>query len=225
MTNKDIYKIWAPFKAKWTDWVKPVVFIAIDSTRKITVGDDFVLAKIDYINSLASDTAIIVDQPGAQSIMEGIALAHIGFRPIPLFNGTKQQEGAMALVDTQLIENALYSTALQLAKIKLKDDAPPAFLLDSNRTHRFKMSASVFDNSWDLYDQDIPSANYFIKNGISRILVKGQKIESDLTKILYKYQKKGITILFTDGYQPVKVIILKKPGFLQSLLKDIREKY
>ena len=27
MNAKEVYKLWAPFNKKWTDWVRPVPFI------------------------------------------------------------------------------------------------------------------------------------------------------------------------------------------------------
>jgi hypothetical protein len=96
--------------------------------------------------------------------------------------------------------------------MNITNDAAPAFLLDSNRTHRFKMNVSVFDNSWDLYDQDIPSAEYFLNNGIYKIIVRGDKVQNDIAKILYKFQKKGIMIFFTKGYDEPTEVSIKKPS-------------
>ena len=35
MTGREIYKIWAPFRAKWVDWTRPVPFININNDFKI----------------------------------------------------------------------------------------------------------------------------------------------------------------------------------------------
>lgn len=29
MTGKEVYKIWAPFECRWTDWVRPVPFVRV----------------------------------------------------------------------------------------------------------------------------------------------------------------------------------------------------
>jgi hypothetical protein len=110
----------------------------------------------------------------------------------------------MALVDSHL-ENALVWGASELAKLELAQDAPPAFLLDSNRTHRHKMSVSVYDNSWDLYGQDIPSAKFFRENGIEKIIVRGAgaKIQKDLARIFKGFKKAGMKIVFTKGWEEV----------------------
>lgn len=208
MTGKQIYKIWAPAGAAWTRWVRPVAFVSIDDSLKTIAIHNVTPPPLNYINQSLTDTAIIVDLPNYDSVMEGVALAGIGFRPIPLYNGTNEPAGARALVDNHGIKRALVWGALKLKNIEIAANASPAFLLDSNRMHRFKMSVSVFDNSWDLYDQDIPSAEYFLDHGIRNIIVRSERIHSDLNKILYKFQKKGITILFTKGYElPRKVLV------------------
>lgn len=212
MTGKDLFKIWAPLGVKWVDWVRPVPFISINDSLKINEVCDFTLPKINYINQVLSDTAIIVDLPDYEGIKEGIALANLGFRPIPVYNGTNQQEGAMPMVDNNTIEFALKWGALELKKISISNDAPPVFLLDSNRMNRLKTNSFVFDNSWDIYAQDIPSAEYFLKNNIKRIIIRGAVIQKDLSKILYKFQEKGIEILFTTGYEQAKETTIKKPA-------------
>ena len=73
-----------------------------------------------------------------------------------------------------------------------------------------KMNPSVFDNSWDIYAQDIPSAEYFLKNGICNIIVRGDCIQKDLKKILYPFQLKGINIFLADEYENPKAVRLKK---------------
>jgi len=220
MTGKEAFEIWAPTGARWTDWVRPVHFIAPGEAATPNFSDTPTAPRvvmnpsipdIYYISEPQTDAAIILDLPGYEGIKEGLALARLGWRPIPLYNGTNGQPGAMTLVDNQAIDIALVWGAEELSKIELPNDAPPAFLLDSNRTNRHKMNVSVFDNSWDIYEQDMPSAAYFPENGITEIIVRGQSIQRDLRRILYKYQKKGLQIFFTDGYENAKEVSIKKP--------------
>ncbi len=117
----------------------------------------------------------------------------------------------MPTVNNKAIEIGLIKGAMELRKMKIGKKAPPAFLLDSNRMNRLKMNVSVFDNSWDIYDQDFPSAEYFIQNGINKIILRGERVHKDLKKILYKFQKKEIKIFFTNGYETPKEITIKKP--------------
>ena len=211
MTGKEVYKIWAPFDAKWTDWVRPVPFVQIDDEDfKVYINGNFDVPKINYINKLKKDTAIIVDLPKHYSINEGIALAKIGYRPIPVFNGTAETKGAKATVDNHAVETGLIWGGIELQKIELDKNAPPVFLTDSNRLNRYKLDISIFDNSWDLYHQDLPSAEYFLKNGINKIIVRGNRFNRDLNKILYRHQEKGMKIYFTEGYENPEEIKLKK---------------
>ena len=209
MLGKDTYKIYAKKGAKWTNWVRPVPFVAIDTYNRKPISN-WVERKIMFIDKYEQDTAIFIDMPGKESIEYGIALASIGYRPIPLFNGTDEQVGAEATTDTYTIESQLINGSEKLKKINLKDDANPAFLLDSMRTNRYRSKESIFDNSWDLYKQDIPTAEYFKENGINKIIVVGNTIQRDLREIFFEFQDKGIEFYLTDGYSSPKKVNLKK---------------
>ena len=210
MTGKEVYKKWAPTGKRWVDWVRPVPFIGIDSPYQVHEFIDDSIPKIFYVNNLSKDTAIIIDIEGVDSIKEGIALAHLGYRPIPIFNGTNPSIGVSSTTNNAMIEPLLVWGALELEKIVLEEDAPPVFLLDRNRLNRYKIDPSIFDNSWDIYPQDIPSPDYFLQNGITKIVVRGNQLSRDLKKVLYPYQKKNIKILFTNGYEEAREIKIKK---------------
>ena len=210
MTNKEAYKIWAPYGKKWVDWVRPVPFVSMNEYSKKYNFSSMSVSDIDYVDESFKETAIIVDLPGVKSVAEGISLAMAGYRPIPIYNGTIEQSGARATVDNQSVGMALISGAEKLADIDISVEALPAFLLDSNRMNRFKMEISVFDNSWDIYHQDLPSADYFINNGIQKIVVVGERISKDLKKIFYGFQKKGISIYLKKEYEKPKKIIIRK---------------
>ena len=209
MRGKEIYKIYAPNGAKWTDWVRPVPFVAIDTYNRKPIAD-WMERKAMFLKNYQQDTAIFVDLPGKESIELSIDLAYKGYRPIPIFNGTDEQPGSQATTDTYLIESCLINGSEKLKNIKLDNNANPAFLLDSYRTNRYRAKESIFDNSWDLYKQDIPSAEYFKQNGITKIIIVGDDIQRDLKKIFLKFQEKGIDIYLTDGYTfPQKVKLTK----------------
>ena len=210
MTGKEVYKKWAPTGKRWVDWVRPVPFIGIDTPYQVHEFIDDSIPKIFYINNLSKDTAIIIDIEGVDSIKEGIALAHLGYRPIPIFNGTNPSIGVSSTTNNAMIEPLLVWGALELEKIVLEEDVPPVFLLDRNRLNRYKIDPSIFDNSWDIYPQDIPSPEYFLQNGITKIVVRGNQLSRDLKKVLYPYQKKNIKILFTNGYEEAREIKIKK---------------
>lgn len=209
MRGKEIYKIYAPNGTKWIDWVRPVSFVAIDTYNRKPIVD-WLDRKAMFLKKYQQDTAIFIDLPGKESIELGIGLAHMGYRPIPVFNGTDEQQGSQATTNTYLIESCLINGSQKLKNIKLKNDANPVFLLDSYRTNRYRAKESIFDNSWDLYKQDIPSAEYFKQNGINKIIVVGEVIQPDLKKIFLKFQEKGIEIYITDGYIFPKKVKLTK---------------
>ena len=217
MLGKEIYKIYVPSGAKWVEWVRPVSFVAIDTYNRTPVSN-WVDRNVMCLKKYEKDTAIFVDLPGKESIELGIGLAHIGYRPIPLFNGTDEQIGSQATTHTYLIESCLINSGEKLKSILLKNDANPAFLLDSIRTNRYRSKESIFDNSWDLYKQDIPTAKYFKENGISKIIVIGNTIQRDLRKIFFDFQNIGIQFYLTDGYEIPEKVILKKT------LKELFEK-
>ena len=210
MTNKEIYKIWAPDKKRWVDWVRPVPFINIDDSSSRKEFIDYRIPSINYLKEVLNDTALIIDIPGIASIKEGIALAKLGYRPIPIFNGTDPPIGTISTTNNQIIKPLLIWGAFELKNIKLKNDAPPVFLLDQNRLNRYKINNGIFDNSWDIYDGDLPSPKYLLENGINKIIVRSNFQAKDLRKILYKWQKNNIKIFFTNGYEEPKELKLKK---------------
>lgn len=209
MSGKDIFKIYAPNGVKWSDWVRPVPFVAIDTYNRKPIIDWYD-RKVIFIKEYSQNSAIFVDLPGKESIEFGIALAYLGYRPIPIFNGTDEQQGSVATNDNYLVESCLINGSEILKNIKLRKDANPAFLLDSYRINRYRARESIFDNSWDIYKQDVPSANYFKQNGINKIIVVSDNIKRDLKKILLTFQNNGMEVYITDGYINPKKIILTK---------------
>ena len=209
MIGKEIYKIYAPNATKWTEWVRPVPFVAIDTYNRKPVSN-WLDRKVLFLDQYEKNTAIFIDLPGKESIELGISLAHVGYRPIPLFNGTDEQKDSQATTDTYMIESCLINGATKLKNISIQNDANPAFLLDSSRTNRYRSKESIFDNSWDLYKQDIPTSKYFKDNNIYKIIVVGNTIQRDLRKIFFEFLEAGLEIYLTDGYITAKKVILKK---------------
>ena len=222
MTGKECYKIWAPTGKPWVDWVRPVPFLAIGKCTKPYMVSNLPLPKLAFMEAMKEKTvaeqllgmgedidlnvtAIIVDQLGEESVRYGIALAKEGFRPIPIYNGVVEQTGARATVDNQHFAMALEHWAYELESLDIDETANPAFLLDRARLNRYKSQASIYDNSWDVYPQDLPSGEYFMDKGIKHLLVVGgREISRDLKNILEAHQRKGIAIYHTDGYKKPK---------------------
>ena len=209
MIGKEIYKIYAPKGAKWTEWVRPVPFVAIDTYIRKPISD-WIDRKVIFLKQYEKDIAMFIDLPGKESIELGISLAYMGYRPIPLFNGTDEQKYSRATTDTYLVESCLINGYEKLKNISLNNSANPVFLLDNSRTNRYRAQSSIFDNSWDLYKQDIPTPKYFKENGIDKIIIIGNNIQRDLKKIFIEFQNVGVDIYLTDGYHTAKKVVLKK---------------
>ena len=78
MTEKEIYRIWAPFGKKWTEWVRPVAFVENHLyDRGYYLGEEELLPVL-FQETCEKDTAFIVDMPGAESVYMGLALAKLG---------------------------------------------------------------------------------------------------------------------------------------------------
>lgn len=208
-TRKEVYKVWAPENGRWSGWVRPVPFIAINENLKVQEYEEFSIPEIIYINEYKNDTAIILDLPGNKAITEGLSLAKLGYRPVPIYNGTDEQEGSECLVNNHGLEYSLMLGAEILKQMEISLDASPVFLTDSNRMNRRKVTDSVFDNSWDVYSQDLPTYEYLKKHGINKVIIRSDMIRKDLNKIFYEFQKNGIKIYFTEGYEEPKLIKLK----------------
>lgn len=207
MTNKECYKIWAPIGKKWVDWVRPVPFMIINNNTKNYKPLNISFPVLSNLDKNDKSMAIIVDLPGTQNIDVGIALAGLyGYRPIPIHNGVIEQKGSRATTDNSSVASALVWGASALSKLTIKDDANPVFLTDTKRLQRHKVDISVFDNSWDVYHQDLPTEDYFLKHGITKILIISNNLSKDLKKIFNQYPHKKIQILLTDGYESPKCI-------------------
>ena len=208
MTNKECYKLWAPFNKKWVDWVRPVPFININDNTKKYNPSNFMSYDFSFLENNENNIALIVDLPETKSIEVGIFLAkQYGIRPIPIHNGIIEQKGARATTDNTSIMSALLWGANELSQVEIKDDATPCFLIDINRLQRRKLDVSIFDNSYDVYHQDLPTEEYFIKNGISKIYILSENgLSKDLKRIFNEYPKKKVGIFLTNGYSEIKCI-------------------
>ena len=165
--------------------------------------------------SFDAHTAVIVDLPGKQGVHEALALAHKGYRPVPLYNGVKGP-GRM-LVDVQELGNALCAGADMLATFPLTPTSPPVFMLDSDRMKGFSTPSS-FDNRWCLFSQDMPSAQFLKNNGINKIIVQVvHNLSTDLERILYDYQKNGIALyVLRYDAKELKELTVHKQSFAEE---------
>jgi len=192
MYPQEVFDIWAPQDSIWSRWAKPVLLIA----KMEQVPEQELRQKVEALTAWPSafgDTALIVNLPGIDSVMYGLALARRGFRPVPLFNATP---GPSEYLWTGPITAALVTGAEILQGIRLAPDAPPAFLLDLNRM-KGRPTPGQFDNRWVVFPQDLPSATFLKSRGIKNIVViqpEALSLGEDLSQVLSLWKRNGLDI-------------------------------
>ena len=214
------YRIWAPDESIWSAWAKPVLFADREDLVSVDPPDDQAAEaasqEVSFAPPSTNRTAIILDLPGPQAIGFGLALCRRGYRPVPLYNGAP---GLNAAVPAARIVQTLDEAAKTLKQVALPPDAPPAFLLDSDRFAGSKvMSPGAFDNRWWAFPQDFPSANLLLSRGVRTVLLvqptAGQP-QQDLAHVLLRYQNAGVVILSVgaDGVSPTPITVAKPSHF------------
>lgn len=200
MSDERIFEAWAPDGALWTPWAKPVLFANLSrfSTPAPSI-DRYRSLDVSRIPSARGRTAIVVELPGIDSVLMGLALANLGYRPVPLYN---VNVGPNAVIDVEAIAGALRLGADAMREMRVQPEAPPAFLLDSNRMRPAKMlGPGKFDNRWMVMPQDFPSGTMLMARGIGEVLVvqMGENpARGDLAHVLLRWQRAGLPILSID---------------------------
>jgi hypothetical protein len=238
MTKDQIFDVWAPSTAAWSAWVKPVLFAQMDQIPSPIHLTDAPLNIDPAVVAGWAPTAdgqhvVVVDLPGHVGVVVGLALARLGYQPVPLYNACGDPSGwysdpqapevCSALVDVRPIATALARGTVDLAAMSIRRDAPPAFLLDSRRqTGDGLLSPGRFDNRSVSLPTDFPSANLLISRGVKRSIVVQTPVgqpQSDLSHTLRRWQEAGIQILVrseASGGLPVPVVV-KRPSMFRSL--------
>jgi hypothetical protein len=180
--------------------------------------------------------AYIVDIPGRDAMQLGILLAGLGIRPVPVIDGspgvgdfhftqdidalTEPTWNPTVVVDMSELLRTLCQGAATLKDIIMSPAAMPAFLIDADRRvgHRAPQPGT-YDNRWQVFAQDFPSAKFLVEHGVRRVLLvqerKGQPQE-DLSHVLLRWQEGGIAIAsvgMKDGSVPEAVQITKPSRF------------
>ena len=214
--NYKAYRTWSPDGVRWSDWVKPVLF----SRPAYKLNGVPELPAVNWAPYPGGKSALIIDLPGDEGVLTGLALARVGYRPIPLYNGVLAQPHSM-VVNSIDIAGALFSGADELAGLNIRQTAPPAFLLDYNRLDGKHFSSGQYDNRWCVFPQDMPSASYMQEQGINQIYVFKMKtghIQNDLMHILRRYHEKGISVCSVDETGEHRELAVVKPSRFRSLL-------
>lgn len=202
MESQTAYGIWAPRTSIWSAWAKPVLFAHLPTKGSLP---SLAPANTSWVSSVSRRSAIVVDLPGVESVAMGLALAELGYRPVPLFNACPPTPAAdpetgspLAVVDVDSILTALVEGCDRLRQIRLLDDAPPAFLIDALRQQPAQpVGEGLFDNRSVVFVTDFPSANFLIAQGIQQVILvrqQVQELERDLAYALRTWEKAGIEL-------------------------------
>jgi hypothetical protein len=232
VTPEELYALWAPADSVWSPWVLPVPFaqlICPGGAATVTTPS-FNLDWLPLENS--GEVAVIVDLPGGDAIHYGLALLERGYRPVPVIDGSpgpdlsfistagsSSSAGAYyksaCTVDMRGLLLALCQGAEQLRVAQLAPDAPPAFLLDSNRMAGVSSNLeSAFDNRWLAFPQDFPSGRFLRNRGVRKVILVHDTFlkdpQEDLAHVLLRWQEEGIAIesksaRFGDAPVPITV--------------------
>ena len=206
MTNEECFEAWAPEGIHWSRWAKPALFAGLANVGARAGAENWSVHDVSWTPEPRGKTAIVVDLPGAESVVVGLALARRGYRPVPVYNTSV---GPSAVIDVEPLARFLDAGAEALREIRLPADAPPAFLLDADRMAPGKpLVPGRYDNRWIVFPQDFPSANYLLSQGIAEVLLlqtgQGEPRE-DLAHVLLRWQDAGIQLRAADvatGGQP-----------------------
>ena len=220
MNRQTAYEIWAPHTSIWSVWAKPVLFAHLPRGR--VPLPSLAPADTSWMSSVSERSAIVVDLPGVESVAMGLALAELGYRPVPLFNAClpplstdSEAESPTAIVDVDSVLTALVEGYDRLRQVRLPDDAPPAFLIDALRQQPTRpVSEGLFDNRSVVFITDFPSANFLTTQGIQQVILVHQhvqELERDLAYVLRTWEKAGIELQETVVPDTVQLRSLSLP--------------
>lgn len=217
MTNEEVFDVWAPADALWSAWAKPVLF-AQRSTAMRSVEPSTPSREDRWLPPASGQRAIIVDLPGLEAVRIGVALAARGHRPVPLYNTC---DDLAAVIDVRPLISALEAAVEELRRASLPGEAPPAFLLDSNRMRPAVLpSPGKFDNRWVVFPQDFPSGTFLQAHGIRDVVLiqEADYPQDDLAHVLRRWQDAGIAIhTLKPQDDTLRSIVVLKPSWFKRL--------
>jgi len=197
--GQDIFKRWAPTGAYWSQYAKAVLFanMTVESGGQDALQPPVITGEMGSF--LDTQTAVIIDTTGEQSVLKGVAMARqYGYRPVPLFNGVPQTQtdGIKSIVDNSGIIKNLSLGAQELGRAIISSNAPPVFLLDSNRNMAAMNSENMHDNRWSVVPGDMPRVGDMRNQRMNKLVVwTDDEVANDLKPIISEYQAAGIEVL------------------------------
>jgi hypothetical protein len=223
MNREYVFNVWAPPGGPWSAWVKPVLFAHVDPLAAYPDVPLYVPQQSEWVPACDRTIALVLDLPGVLGVSSAMVAATNGFRPIPLYNALPSPSES-AVCDIQPIVTALSMATPDLDKLNLRYDAPPAFLLDSQRRVGTEQhpAPGMFDNRSVSLPTDFPSASRMLSMGIKRVvLVQETAMEPqvDLSHTLLRWQQAGIQIqaLALSTQMGAQTIEVRKPSMYRML--------
>jgi hypothetical protein len=216
MTPEELYALWAPEDSVWSPWVLPVPFAQL-ICPEVSAPLELPQFNLDWLTEgEPPEVAILADLPGGDVVSFGLAILQRGYRPVPVIDGSPGPDAnpllppnpsatagappkSASVVDMRELLRAICQGAVQLRDAKLAPDAPPVFLLDSQRMEGIASAVEgAFDNRWMVFPQDFPSSRFLREQGIRRVIYVHDTFLSqpaeDLAHVLLRWQEDGIGI-------------------------------
>jgi len=200
----ELFELWAPAESLWSQWAKPTAFLNTPLLDPSSVEAEDKLPQLSFETLNPRGTAVVVNMPAAKSVYMGLALAQIGFRPVPLFNAA---HGPNAVVNMAVVTRALQNGADLLNGLHITGQAAPAFLIDSQRMGSRTPAPGDFDNRWIVFPQDLPSGTFLQSHAIHTVLLiqSSASLDEDLGHVLSLWKRSGLKLL-RSGPGPVDSI-------------------
>ncbi len=202
MEREEVFDAWAPPGGVWSPWAKPAPFAFLPRTLPAPPPPPPFPTR--GVPPPGERQALMVELPGPLAVIAGLALAEVGYRPVPLFNACPPPwaEGGMwlapAAVDVDAVLAELVRGAERLRTLALAVDAPPAFLLDAERqTPRIPFGPGVFDNRSVVFPTDFPSAAFLAPQRISGAVLLRERdvpVAWDLARVLRDWRRGGMEL-------------------------------
>jgi len=231
-----VHACWAPRAGRWNDWVKSALFACLPEETKpkaLPQGPAWLqrdvieplarAAQASHSAQLVSDTAIVVDLPGAVGGLVGVGLVDYGFRPVPLYAAAHRER---AVVDMAALLDLLVDAATRVASAS--PAAPPVFLLDSRRMTG-RATSGAYDNRSMCAVHDFPSAEALWERGVRRVVLiqtTTSRPLPDLEPVLLAWQARGLHLFrkTTDGSQAAISYTVRPRCWFFRWLHDMRRR-
>lgn len=206
--QSEMLNAYQPKSQKWVPYFVPTLIQALQfetlrgqmtpifmADMQEAYGRGQTIAKDFLVNAEnPSETAIIIDLPGRDSVALGAGLAEAGHL-VTTFDNFPHPLGVTPSHET-LAAMLYYAGEVEAKQAAAKADAPPVFLLDSKRLENYTSADTQFDNR---YLAKIPSAQKLQELGIKSVLyvtpdrARQQELD-DLNEDFVEYQSKGINV-------------------------------